>query len=82
MLLGFVIIIEFCILYANALAIGYVRLCIRYLSSVRNYYHLLGNLWFLLLYEWFFVHDYVMYNSVCTSVTTWFLCAYQCLCTQ
>ena len=29
-----------------------------------------------------FVHDYVMLNnSAYTSVTTWFLCAYQCLCT-
>ena len=38
---------------------------------------------FFWLYEWFFVHDYVMlYNySVCTSVTTWFLCAHQYLCT-
>ena len=36
----------------------------------------------LLLYQWFFMHDYVMLcNSVGTSMTTWFLCAYQCLCT-
>ena len=40
-----------------------------------SYYHLLCNLWSLLLNRRFFVHGYVMLcKSVCVSVTTWFLC--------
>ena len=69
-------------LTCNQNDILYIKLTVLFLQCVRSYYHLLDNLWFLLLYERFFVHDYVMlYNSVCTSVATWFLCAYQYLCT-